>query len=113
MHLLPPVALYKEFINTLAKKGDSVLTQEAFIDDHSVVFWNLMIYFKIMKLPIFILDQDYSAQYVRVQASQIKKYLPSKVLSTAAGSKQQVPRSSFGSKTRLDKDGLKKLDAQH
>ena len=26
MQLLPPVALYKEFINTLAKSGDAVLT---------------------------------------------------------------------------------------
>lgn len=113
MHLLPPVALYKEFINTLAKKGDRVLTEEAFLNDHSVVFWNLMIYFKIMKLPVFILDQDYSAKHARVQVSWIKKYLPSKVLSTTASSNKQVSRSSFGSKTRLDKDGLKKLDSQH
>ena len=26
MQLLPPIALYKEFINTLSKKGDTVLT---------------------------------------------------------------------------------------
>ena len=26
MQLLPPIALYKEFINTLSKKGDAVLT---------------------------------------------------------------------------------------
>jgi len=66
MHLLPPCALYKEFINTLAKKGDSVLTQEVFITEHPVVFWNLMIYFKIMKLPVFFLDQDFSAKHARV-----------------------------------------------
>lgn len=105
MHLLPPCTLYKEFINTLAKKGDSVLTSEVFMTDHSVVFWNLLIYFRIMKLPIFFLDQDYSAKHARVQVSWIKKYLPSKVLMTSSTSKQNN-RSSFGSKTRLDKDGL-------
>jgi hypothetical protein len=69
-----------------------------------------MIYFKIMKLPAFFLDQDYTAKHARVQVSWIKKYLPSKVLSTA--SSKQVSRGSFGSKTRLDQDGLQKLDRQ-
>ena len=110
MHLLPPCALYKEFINTLAKKGDAVLTQDVFITDHSVVFWNLLIYFRIMKLPVFFLDQDYSARYVRMQASQIRKYLPSKVMTTGSSSNKNTNRSSFGSKTRLDPSNLQKLD---
>lgn len=29
---------------------------QSFISEHSVVFWNLILYFKIMKLPCFILD---------------------------------------------------------
>jgi hypothetical protein len=60
MQLLSPVVLYKEFINTLNKRGDSVLMRQAFIRDHSVVFWNLVLYFKVMKLPTFVLDQDLS-----------------------------------------------------
>ena len=111
MHLLPPCTLYKEFINTLAKKGDTVLTQEIFMTEHSVVFWNLLIYFRIMKLPIFFLDQDYSTKHARVQVSWIKKFLPGKVL-TSGSSAKQTNRSSFGSKTRLDKDGLQKLERQ-
>ena len=94
IQLLPPVALYKEFINTLSKKGDAVLTQEAFLNDHSVVFWNLILYFRIMKLPHFFIDQDYSSKHMKAQVSWIKKYLPSKVLtvnssSGSASSKQQ------------------------
>lgn len=54
------MVLYKEFINTLNKRGDSVLMRQAFIRDHSVVFWNLVLYFKVMKLPTFVLDQDLS-----------------------------------------------------
>ena len=83
MQLLPPAALYKEFINTLCKKGDSVLSNEQFLNDHSVVFWNLVVYFKIMKLPCFMLDLDFSSKHVKAQVSQIKKYLPSKVLVSA------------------------------
>lgn len=56
MQLLSPVVLYKEFINTLNKKGDEVLQSETFIKEHSVVFWNLILYFKLLKLPCFILD---------------------------------------------------------
>ena len=86
MQLLPPAALYKEFINTLSKKGDAVLTQEAFLNDHSVVFWNLILYFRIMKLPVFFLDQDYSSKHQKVQVSWIKKYLPSKIFNVTSGS---------------------------
>ena len=56
MQLLSPAALYKEFINTLSKKGDAVLTQEAFLLEHETVFWNLILYFRIMKLPHFFID---------------------------------------------------------
>lgn len=66
LQLLPPVALYKEFLNTLSKKGDRVLTQAAFLQEHSVVFWNMIVYFKIMKLPHFIMDQDYTHKHVKV-----------------------------------------------
>ena len=78
-----------------------MLTQEVFMSEHSVVFWNLIIYFRIMKLPIFFLDQDYSTKHAKVQVSWIKKYLPSKVIANNSNN-----RNSFGSKTRLDKDGL-------
>ena len=79
MQMLSPVVLYKEFINTLNKEGDSILMSESFISEHSVVFWNLILYFKIMKLPCFILDQDTTAKHLKVQASWIMKYLPSGV----------------------------------
>jgi hypothetical protein len=74
--LLSPVVLYKEFLNTLNKEGPSVLSQEQFVGDHSVVFWNMILYFKIMKLPCFILDLDYSQKHIKVQVSWIMKYLP-------------------------------------
>lgn len=92
MQLLSPVVLYKEFINTLNKKGDKVLLMPSFVTAHSVVFWNLVLYFKIMKLPCFVLDQDTSARHLKVQVSWIMKYLP------AGGNvSKQVTRSSFGS----------------
>jgi hypothetical protein len=78
------VPLYKEFLNTLGKKGDRILTQEAFLHEHSVVFWNMIVYFKIMKLPCFIIDQDYSQKHVKVQVSWINKYLPDKAVGSSS-----------------------------
>lgn len=74
------------------------------------MFWNMVVYFRIMKLPYFILDQDFSHKHVKVQVSWINKYLPDKAMSSS--SSKQATRSSFGSKTRLDKDGLSRLDRQ-
>ena len=74
--LLSPVVLHKEFVNTLNKTGAKVLSSHDFVQDHSVVFWNLVLYFKVMKLPCFLLDLDYSKKHVKVQVSWILKYLP-------------------------------------
>ena len=50
------------------------------------MFWNLILYFRIMKLPSFFLDQDYSAKHIRVQVSWIKKFLPSKIVNVNSSS---------------------------
>lgn len=34
--------------------------------EHSVVFWNSILYFKIMKLPCFIIDLDFSPKHLKV-----------------------------------------------
>jgi DENN domain-containing protein 4 len=64
--MLSPVVLNKEFINSLNKKGEQILMSDSFIKDHSVVYWNLVLYFKIMKLPGFILDHDTSQKHLKV-----------------------------------------------
>ena len=60
MSLLPPITLYKEFFNILMKEGDQILMSENFIQNHKIAFWNMILYFKILKLPSFMLDLDYS-----------------------------------------------------
>lgn len=66
MQLLSPVVLQKELINILNKVGDSVFHTDELINEHSVVYWNLILYFKIIKLPCFILDLDFNPKHVRV-----------------------------------------------
>lgn len=75
--LLSPITLYKEYINIVEQKGEQIVLKEAFLKEHKFVFWNIILYFKIMKLPIFMLDLDYSRLKVNADISQIKKYLPS------------------------------------
>jgi hypothetical protein len=70
------VTLYKEYINIVEQKGEQVVLREAFLKEHRTVFWNIILYFKIMKLPIFMLDLDYSQLRIKANVSQIKKYLP-------------------------------------
>ena len=42
---------------------------EAFISEHKIVFWNIILYFKILKLPIFMLDLDYTPLHVKQHCS--------------------------------------------
>ena len=84
--LLSPITLYKEYINIVEQKGEQIVLKEQFLKEHKFVFWNMILYFKIMKLPIFMLDLDYSKLKVNASVSQIKKYLPSdKKSSTGTG----------------------------
>ena len=61
------------------------MLKEQLLREHRQVFWNTILYFKIMKLPIFMLDLDYSKLKVNANVSQIKKYLPSEKKSGGVG----------------------------
>ena len=49
---------------------------DTFHSDHSIVFWNMVFYFKLLKLPHFILDLDYTPTHMKNHCTNIKKYLP-------------------------------------
>mmetsp|Transcript_1168 Transcript_1168/g.1183 ORF Transcript_1168/g.1183 Transcript_1168/m.1183 type:complete len:86 (-) Transcript_1168:816-1073(-) len=74
--MLSPLTLYKEYINIIEQKGEHAILKESFLKDHNTVFWNIILYLKMMKLPIFILDLDYSPLHIKVHVSMIKKFLP-------------------------------------
>lgn len=42
---------------------------EAFVNNHKMVFWNIILYFKILRLPNFMLDLDYSPYHQKVHCS--------------------------------------------
>jgi hypothetical protein len=54
------VTLYKEFFNIITKNSDAILMSDSFINEHKQVFWNIIFYFKVLNLPVFMLDLDYS-----------------------------------------------------
>lgn len=74
--MLSPIVLYKEYINIIEQKGGQQILKESFLRDHKAVFWNLILYFKIMKLPLFMMDLDFSQLHIKVHVSQVKKFLP-------------------------------------
>lgn len=48
---LSPLVLRKEVENVLEHDGDDCLLSPAFVDDHPIIYWNLMWYFKRLSLP--------------------------------------------------------------
>lgn len=87
VQLLSPVTLYKEYINIVEQKGEQIALKEGFMREHRTVFWNIVLYFKILRLPLFMLDLDYSHQHIEFQITSINKYLPSekKLVSLGGG----------------------------
>jgi len=42
---------------------------DKFINNHKIVFWNIVLYFKLLRLPFFMLDLDYSANHQKIHCS--------------------------------------------
>ena len=109
--LLPPITLYKEFFNILMKEGDQILMNENFINNHKITFWNIVLYLKILKLPVFMLDLDYSPHHQRAHCSQIKRFLPiEKNITNLFGRKNSKTNLIPPTAMKLDSSALKKLD---
>jgi len=92
----------KEFTNCLAQKGEGIILKDDFRNDHEVIYWNLIFYFKLFKLPDFFLDLDYSAHHVLSQVEKLTMYEPVPIKSKAP-----VPSNR---KSSLNSEALKKLN---
>ncbi|XP_034029821.1 DENN domain-containing protein 4B-like isoform X2 [Thalassophryne amazonica] len=53
---LSPLVLRKELESLLENEGESVLAQPQFLDNHSIIFWNLVWYFQRLGLPSNLLQ---------------------------------------------------------
>ena len=66
----------KEFTNCISQKGENVIVKEDFRKDHKTIYWNLIFYFKLLKLPCFFLDHYYNASHVYRQSESLDPYMP-------------------------------------
>ena len=48
---LSPLVLRKEVENVLNNEGDLCLAKPEFVDEHPIIYWNLIWYFKRVNLP--------------------------------------------------------------
>ncbi|CAF87739.1 unnamed protein product, partial [Tetraodon nigroviridis] len=53
---LSPLVLRKELESLLENEGEAVLARPQFLDNHSIVFWNLLWYFQRLRLPSNLLQ---------------------------------------------------------
>lgn len=53
---LSPLVLRKELESLLENEGEAVLAQPQFLDNHAIVFWNLVWYFQRLGLPSNLLQ---------------------------------------------------------
>lgn len=53
---LSPLVLRKELESLLENEGEAVLAQPQLLDQHSIIFWNLLWYFQRLGLPSNLLQ---------------------------------------------------------
>ncbi|XP_066577543.1 DENN domain-containing protein 4B [Amia ocellicauda] len=59
---LSPLVLRKELESLLENEGEAVLSQGLLLDNHSIIFWNLVWYFQRLGLPSNLLQLIHSSQ---------------------------------------------------
>ena len=95
----------KEFTNCISQKGENILLKESFKAEHSLIFWNLIFYFKLMRLPCFFLDQLYNPAYIYRNVAALEVYQPIEKLEKLS------KKSSTSSKgPTLNQEALRKLN---
>lgn len=70
---LSPLVLRKELESLLENEGEAVLAQPQFLENHSIIFWNLVWYFQRLGLPSNLLQlvraSSLVSQFTQVQNS--------------------------------------------
>uniref|UniRef100_A0A8C9VLL1 DENN domain containing 4B n=1 Tax=Scleropages formosus TaxID=113540 RepID=A0A8C9VLL1_SCLFO len=67
---LSPLVLRKELESLLENEGEAVLSQGQLLDNHSIIFWNLVWYFQRLGLPSNLLQLLHSSE-LTTQLSQV------------------------------------------
>ncbi|MEQ2280624.1 hypothetical protein AMECASPLE_021839 [Ameca splendens] len=73
---LSPLVLRKELESLLENEGESVLAQPQFLDNHSIIFWNLVWYFQRLSVPSNLLQLVWSSplasQFTQSETSAVR-----------------------------------------
>ncbi|XP_078592156.1 C-myc promoter-binding protein-like isoform X7 [Branchiostoma floridae x Branchiostoma japonicum] len=69
---LSPLVLRKEVENVLESEGDSSLTRPDFVDQHPIIYWNLVWYFRRLDVPSNLIGLVLSAE-ITTKAAEIPK----------------------------------------
>jgi len=64
IHFLSPLIVKKEVENLLRIKGPQIFSSENFETDHKIIFWNLYLYFNLIKAPVFLFESDLSQSQI-------------------------------------------------
>ncbi|XP_062897836.1 DENN domain-containing protein 4B-like isoform X1 [Mobula hypostoma] len=75
-----PLVLRKEVESLLENEGDSVLSQVELIDNHPIIFWNLVWYFQRLELPHHLLRLVLTSRHARATPQEPPVWVCSNVM---------------------------------
>lgn len=77
---LSPLVLRKELDNILANEGDLSLGSDEFLDQHPIIFWNLVWYFKRLEVPSHVPGFLLTAKSINGEEGNVGVYSSKHVL---------------------------------
>lgn len=97
---LSPLVLRKELENVLHHEGDSCLVQPEFVDEHPIIFWNLVWFFNRSKLPSHI--KGLCLQAKSIMPNAMVKKLKTEETTATEGISDHRENSTASSRTEED-----------
>ena len=73
---ISPATLMKEVLNMTSEGDQTLLRLSPRVEQHRIVYWNMVYYFKLLKFGAFVMDGCYETEHVSRQVLRLEIHEP-------------------------------------
>jgi hypothetical protein len=106
IQFLSPLLIKKEIENLIRLHGEPTFFNEKFAEEHSVIYWNCIMYSQLIKAPTFFFEKPQTKEYIKNAINQLVQNLGqkhTKSTTSGHGTLAQLKEYVFNSNTRESK----------
>ncbi|KAL4510582.1 hypothetical protein ABPG72_004736 [Tetrahymena utriculariae] len=102
VEFLSPQIVRKELENIMKQKGQSSIMSSKFEEDHPIIYWNIILYFKLIRAPTFFLEFNQPEYYYNYHAMLCEKKIKDSIKNQEKGILSKMSEYFFQNKKEDD-----------